>query len=186
MCIRLIRNECQRMLEVIEDILLLSHAEARTAESADAVDVTALAHEVCTSLSNQAAQKNIALSVDGALTLRAVEKDVWEILYNLVSNAIRYGREGGYAKVQLSAEGLCVDDDGVGIAAEHIPHLFEKFYRVDEARGMTSGGTGLGLSIVKTIVDRCGGEIRIESEPGSGSRFIVSFDPKNIAQEVHS
>ena len=70
---------------------------------------------------------------------------------------------------------LTVEDNGIGIAKEHLPHLFEQFYRVDDARGMTQGGTGLGLSIVKALCARYQADIRVESEPGAGSRFILSF-----------
>lgn len=174
LCLSLIRNECQRMLDVIQDILHLSHAEARPEQEMTDIDVRQLALEICQSLAPQAARKDITLSVEGEANARAVEKDVWEILYNLTDNAIRYGRQGGHVKMILKENEFEVEDDGIGIAPEHIPRLFEQFYRVDEARGM-AGGTGLGLSIVKAIVERLGGKIRVMSSPGEGSRFIVSF-----------
>lgn len=175
MCLRLIRNECQRMLDVIQDILHLSRAEARTEQEAEPLAVAPLAQEICQSLAPQAAQKGIELSVEGEATVRAAEKDVWEVLYNLADNALRYGKQGGHVRILLDDAALTVEDDGIGIAPEHIPHLFEQFYRVDVARGMATGGTGLGLSIVRAIVERNGGEIHVESKPGEGSRFIVRF-----------
>lgn len=175
MCLSLIRNECQRMLDVIQDILMLSKAESDRNLPVAQVDVSRLANEICQSLAPQAAQKRISLSVNGEMHLDAVEKDLWEILYNLVDNGIRYGHENGRVDILLSENTIAVQDDGVGIAQEHIPHLFEPFYRVDEARGMTSGGTGLGLSIVSTIAARCGFGIRVESEPERGSRFTLTL-----------
>ena len=175
LCIRMIRSECQRMLDVIQDILQLSRAESRTNQQPEEVNVRALAEEICCSLSNQAQQHGISFEITGGMTLTAVEKDIWEILYNLIGNAVRYGKENGHVYIALDTGVISVSDDGIGIAAEHLPHLFEQFYRVDEARSMGSGGTGLGLSIVKAIVDRCGGSITVNSRPGNGSCFHVTF-----------
>ncbi len=173
LCTQTIRSECSRMLEVIEDILLLSRAERQLAEPA-AVDVAAVAEEICQSLSPRAAQRNITLKVEGSFRLTATEKDVWEILYNLTDNAIRYGREGGYVHIRLGPDGFSVEDNGIGIDAAHQSRIFEQFYRVDEVRSAV-GGTGLGLSIIQAIVQRYGGEIHLVSESGKGSRFIVQF-----------
>lgn len=178
MCVKTIRGECRRMLDVIEDILLLSRTEKQSAPEAREVDVTAIAQEICQSLSPRAAERRIALSMQGELTVTAIEKDVWEILYNLIDNAIHYGSEGGYVKVALFPGGLSVEDDGIGIPAAHLPHIFEKFYRVDEARdarSAASGGSGLGLSIVRSLAERNGASITVESEPGKGSCFTVTF-----------
>ena len=132
------------------------------------------AHAVA--LGPQAAQKGIEISVEGELTLEGVEKDFWEILYNLAGNAVRYGRSGGHVRIRLSPQEICVEDDGIGVKKEHLPHLFEQFYRVDQARGMAPGGTGLGLSIVRALAERYGAQALAESEFGKGSRFIVRFD----------
>ena len=175
MCIRTIRSECERMLEVVGDILLLSRAEKQEAVEKTSVDLRAIAQEVCQSLSPQAAQKDIALHVEGSMTCMAQEKDVWEILHNLTDNAIRYGRVGGWVKILMDSDTLTVEDNGVGVSREHLPHLFEQFYRVDQSRDSDARGTGLGLSIVRTLVQRNGGAIAVESTLGEGSRFIVRF-----------
>ncbi|MDO4741187.1 MAG: HAMP domain-containing sensor histidine kinase [Eubacteriales bacterium] len=175
LCVQTIRSECRRMLDVVEDVLLLSRAERQQELVFSQVCVEKVAEEICRSLSPQAAQKNISLSVEGTMQLRAVEKDVWEILHNLTANAIRYGKNGGYAKILLSERAICVEDDGIGIAREHLPHLFEQFYRVDQSRDPSVRGTGLGLSIVRTLAERNGGCAQVESEPGKGSRFTVYF-----------
>jgi len=175
LCATLICSECDRMLAVIEDILRLSKAERQPDRAPQTVDVAQIAHEICRSLAKRAEQKKIALCVDGALSLTAQEKDVWEILYNLLDNAIRYGREGGHVNIRLSPHQMIVADDGIGISPEHLPHIFEQFYRADDARDTETVGTGLGLSIVKALVERCHGQIRAESELGKGSRFIIDF-----------
>ena len=102
-----------------------------------------------------------------------------QVIYNLLDNAVKYTQEGGQIVLSVQRNGrdavLTVSDDGPGIKAEYLPHIFERFYRVDKARSRDSGGTGLGLSIVRQIVTLHGGTIRVESEEGKGSRFIVEL-----------
>lgn len=178
MCVQMIRSECQRMLDVIEDILRLSKAERAALPDAASVNVAAVAAEICQALAPRAAQKQISLHVEGDLTVQAVEKDIWEILYNLTDNAVRYGKVGGSVRIRLSEGCIAVEDDGIGIAPEYLSRVFEQFYRVDESRDATVGGTGLGLSIVQAIVRRCGGDISVTSAPGEGSCFTVRFSEK--------
>ena len=147
------------------------------------VSVHELAQEVCLALSPQAGQKEISLGFAGEMTVTGVEKDVWEILYNLTDNAIRYGKRGGRVDIGMKDNRLTVSDDGVGIEEKHLPRLFEQFYRVDETREMSAGGTGLGLSIVHALVTRMGGTIEVQSEPGAGTRFTVTFTEKGKAGE---
>ncbi|MBQ2700008.1 MAG: hypothetical protein IJF65_02515 [Clostridia bacterium] len=175
LCLSTIRSECERMLAVIEEILLLSRAERQQPEKAP-VEIHRVIREVCQALSLQAAEKRITLSYEGEWQTLAPEKDVWEVLFNLIDNAIRYGREGGWVKIFLEKGRLTVEDNGVGVAAEHLPRLFEQFYRVDEARQGAARGTGLGLSIVKALVERNGGQITVESQVNVGTRFIVTFE----------
>ncbi|MDO4741671.1 MAG: HAMP domain-containing sensor histidine kinase, partial [Eubacteriales bacterium] len=174
-CVRTIRGECQRMLDVVEDVLLLSRAERDQGQALLDVRVENIAEEVCQALSPQAAQKNISIYIEGELELRAAEKDVWEILHNLTGNAIRYGRQDGQVKITLGDCRISVEDNGIGIAPEHLPHLFEQFYRVDQSRDPNVRGTGLGLSIVRALAERSGGSVAVESQPGRGSRFTVTF-----------
>ncbi len=101
------------------------------------------------------------------------------LLINLLDNALRYTPPGGVVTIRLAAaEGgvsIAVHDTGPGIAAGHLPHLFERFYRVEPARDRESGGVGLGLAIVKEIAEAHGGRVRVESEAGKGSTFIVTM-----------
>ena len=170
-----ILKETRRMRAVIDDILLLGQAELGQNDPLADVNVRAVAQEVADALSGQCRNKNISLSIEGELTVRCVERDIWKILYNLVSNAIRYGREGGYIRIEMGNNRLIVEDNGIGIEAVHLPLIFEQFYRVDKGRSRDEGGTGLGLSIVSQLARKYGGNVRVESEPGKGSRFIVSF-----------
>lgn len=175
LCVSMVCSECDRMLAVIEDILCLNKAERQPDQGLQTVDVAQITQEICRSLAKRAEQKRIMLRVDGTLSLMAQEKAIWEILYNLLDNAIRYGKEGGYVNVRLSAHQIVVEDDGIGISPEQLPHIFEQFYRANDAREAEAVGTGLGLSIVKTLVERYHGQIRAESEWGKGSRFVLDF-----------
>ena len=100
-----------------------------------------------------------------------------QLLGNLVDNAMRYTPEGGTISLSLFRGGewacLEVTDTGVGVAPEHLPHIFDRFYRVDKARSRVSGGTGLGLAIVKGIAEQHRGKVTVSSEPGKGSTFTV-------------
>ena len=104
---------------------------------------------------------------------------VQQIVENLVSNAVRYGGAGG--NVRASAESIrervriVVEDSGPGISPEHLPRIFERFYRVDAARSRAEGGTGLGLAIVKHLTESMGGSVSVESELGRGTRFVVDL-----------
>jgi len=118
-------------------------------------------------------------------------------MVNLVANAIKYTPEAGEVEVSVRAEGqmafLDVSDNGIGISAQALPHVFERFYRADKARSRISGGAGLGLAIVKAICDAHGAEIKVSSEEGHGSRFTVALplmggpdhDPTKPALRTH-
>jgi signal transduction histidine kinase len=128
-----------------------------------------------------AEDKNIALRCEAKRHVR-VEGDrsrLKQVIVNLVDNAIKYTPAGGHVGVKVYASNgygvLEVNDNGMGIPAEAAPHIFERFYRVDKARSRQMGGAGLGLSIVKAIVTAHGGQVRVESVEGRGSRFLVEL-----------
>ncbi|MGI6691892.1 MAG: hypothetical protein GX916_05515 [Clostridiales bacterium] len=170
-----ILRESQRMIAVINDLLMLEQAQRPTQEEMADVDLRRTADEVTASLKPQADEKNIRVFVTGAMVVRAVEQDMWELLRNLMSNAIRYGVQDGWVRVSMKDNVLTVQDNGIGIEEEHQARIFEKFYRADKAYSRSIGGTGLGLSIVANITHKYGASIHVDSAPGEGSCFTVTF-----------
>jgi len=170
-------GEAQRMQRLIDDLLSLSRIEAtRFSAPAEAVALAPIAEEVRANLRHLAQERGAEIRIEAAEALPPVAGDRTELLQlidNLVGNALRYGREGRPVTVSLAAEGgmlhLSVRDEGEGIAAEHIPRLTQRFYRVDAGRSRAAGGTGLGLAIVKHIVERHRGALEIESRLGEGT-----------------
>lgn len=179
-----ILQECRRMTGIINDILMLEKQDRMQPSQLAEVDLNKVASQVKTALAPQAAQKNIKITVTGQLTVNAAEQDMWELLRNLMGNAVRYGREGGFVRVRLRPGVLSVEDNGLGIPKEHQERIFEKFYRVDTARDRAAGGTGLGLAIVAGICNRYKAGIHVESEPGKGSVFTVSFTRNDQKHET--
>ncbi|MEG0767027.1 MAG: ATP-binding protein, partial [Clostridia bacterium] len=175
---RIVR-ESDRLLAIINDILHLSQAETTPPGPITTVDLQKIAQEVVQALEILAGQRRITLTVQGKAQAKANARDVWEMLYNLVDNGIRYGREGGVVRVMMQ-EGtqtvtLRVQDNGMGIRQEHLARIFERFYRVDPSRSRGSGGTGLGLSIVKHLAGKYQGAVEVESQPGEGATFTLRF-----------
>ena len=102
-----------------------------------------------------------------------------QVFYNVIDNAIKYTPRGGEVHVSLARAGkraiIRISDTGIGIPADDLPHIFDRFYRVDKARSRATGGTGLGLSIVKQIVQLHGGSILATSEEGHGTTFVIEL-----------
>jgi two-component system, OmpR family, phosphate regulon sensor histidine kinase PhoR len=181
-----IRTHADRMTALVDDLLDLSRLESgdRPPEWKD-TRASEVAEGVLASFAGPAARKNIHLQhVDqGAPKTVTDPERLRRILENLVDNAVKYTPEGGRIAV-TTAPGpdasalVVVEDDGPGIDAEHLPRLFERFYRVDKARSRALGGTGLGLSIAKHLAEGMGASISVESQPGKGSRFTVSLPGK--------
>jgi len=111
------------------------------------------------------------------LSLPLSERMAGTLLSNLLENAIKYSGRGSHVELSAEKEGrqvrIVIRDDGIGIDAEHLPHIFERFYRVDKSRSRRLGGTGLGLSIVKHVVESAGGEVRANSREGFGTEMII-------------
>ncbi|MDO4547764.1 MAG: ATP-binding protein [Clostridia bacterium] len=173
-----ILKESERLRGIVDDMLALARAEkdeSAAPENLEDVDVASIAREVELALEPQAEEKEIVFSITGKCVTRANARDVWEILFNLMGNAVRYGNQRGHTWVSLDKDGFSVSDDGIGIAKEHIPMLFERFYRVDKAHSREMGGTGLGLSIALAIAKKYGWSITAQSQLGRGSIFYVRF-----------
>lgn len=177
-------SESVRMSELIADMLRLSDVERgdKPQISAD-VDLRKIADNVVSVLSVKAEQKHVSLFAEGTAFAKIDKTDARELIENLASNAINYNKENGEAKIMLSEEdgkaAISVSDTGIGIEQQHIPHLCERFYRVDKSRSRGSGGTGLGLAIVKHICMRYGATLKIESTFGQGTAVTVTFPSEN-------
>ncbi|MBF2506720.1 PAS domain-containing protein [Listeria welshimeri] len=183
----IIKEESDRLHRLIMDILALSRIEQNpVTENIELVDVDEVIEQSARTIFEMATGKNIHVSVpEKNITPVIIETDrdkLQQILINLLSNAINYTPLNGKVEVKLiehEAEVIIeVTDNGIGIPAKDIDHVFERFYRVDKARSRHSGGTGLGLSIVKHLVENCGGRIEVESQEEIGSTFRVTLPKK--------
>ena len=193
--VSLMAPQAERMKGLIEDLLTLSAIEhAPAPPPAQRVAVRPLLERVrIEAEALSAGRHRIALAIDGERDLAGGETEIASAFLNLVTNAVRYTPKGGDIRLQWRSgdEGaeFAVEDTGIGIEAEHIPRLTERFYRVDRSRSRETGGTGLGLSIVKHVLARHQATLEVKSEPGKGSRFAVRFPPARLmalAQKVSS
>lgn len=172
--------EAQRLTRISEDLLVLSDAESRRPERTK-FTINDLVDEVMSRSRPAAESARITLTaeVPHDLELNASYDQLQQVLLNLVDNGIKYTHAGGSVTVNVTATDqtatICVSDTGIGIMREHLPRIFERFYRVDKARSRKSGGTGLGLSIVRRIVEAHGGTVTVQSEFGRGSTFTVTL-----------
>ena len=175
-----IRQEATRLVSLIDDIIRLSQLDDGRELPREEVSLLVLAEEVCETLADAAKAKDVSISVTGdSGVVNGVPRLLYEVIYNLCDNAIKYNKPGGSVKISVAEEHgnvhLCVQDTGIGIAPEHQEKVFERFYRVDKSHSKQSGGTGLGLSIVKHAVQYHHGKIDINSEVGSGTSICVTL-----------
>ena len=175
-----IHAEAARLVTLIDDIIRLSQLDEGDAMPTEPVDLLAVSQEAAENLHDAAAARNVMVSVTGQpAVLPGVRRLIYEIVYNLCDNAIKYNRDGGRVDVTVAADAggssITVADTGIGIAPEHQARVFERFYRVDKSHSKASGGTGLGLSIVKHAVQYHHGRIELESTPGTGTTIRVVF-----------
>jgi heavy metal sensor kinase len=177
-----ILEECERLTRLTEQLLELAREDTRKGQQVhETVDLATLVRGVVENMRPLAEAKGLRLSLHGntALALSGDEVRLRQVFYNLLDNAIKYTPAGGEIEVDLKqreCEAIIVlHDTGIGIPAEHLPHVFERFYRVDKARTRAEGGTGLGLSIAQGIVSAHGGRIELVSNPGQGTVCTVSL-----------
>jgi PAS domain S-box len=180
--LEIIDIEAERLYMLINDILQLSEIETKQKDTnIGRYDLKSIVEDVISILQVTADKKNISISyeVEESLTIRANRDRIKQMLINLIDNAIKYNSENGSVFVKaIKAEGrtiIMVKDTGIGMERQHLPRIFERFYRVDKGRSRSMGGTGLGLSIVKHIVNLYNGDISVESEPGKGTEFTVQL-----------
>ena len=177
-----INREIDRLSSIVTDLLTLVRMDVKdvklTRENMSLAALVKDTEHLLKTLKEKRGQK-LVLSLQDDCDMYADRTKLQQVVYNLMENAFKYTQEGGTVWVTLQKSGrsaiLSVRDNGPGIAAEHLPHIFDRFYRVDKARSRDAGGTGLGLSIVHQLVMLHGGEIRVESEVGQGTTFIVEL-----------
>ena len=175
-----IRKEATRLVALIEDIIRLSQLDEGNELPCEEFDLMDIAEEVEQNLESAAGARDITLSLSGRNAIMyGVRRLMYEIVYNLCDNAIKYNLPGGKVEIMVDRKGeeavLCVKDNGIGIAPEHQDRVFERFYRVDKSHSKSSGGTGLGLSIVKHAVQYHHGKLELKSEIGKGTEITVHF-----------
>lgn len=175
-----IRSEAQRLVTLIGDIIRLSQLDEGEPMPAEPVELLALAREAAESLQSAAAARNVTITVEGEpVELTGVRRLLYEIVFNLCDNAIKYNTDGGRVQVTVTKENetaaVTVRDTGIGIPPDQQDRVFERFYRVDKSHSKASGGTGLGLSIVKHAVQYHHGAIHLQSEVGKGTEIRVTF-----------
>ena len=179
--IKLMNDQSQRMLRLVDDLLTLSRLDADDMPpSEEIIPLSELLPQLVQEGESLSAERHrISLDLQSGASLRGNRHEIRSALGNLVSNAIRYTPEGGTIAVRWQRRGLdgvfSVEDSGVGIPPQHIPRLTERFYRVDKGRSRDSGGTGLGLAIVKHVLLRHQAKLEIVSVEGQGSTFSAVF-----------
>ncbi|MCE1248076.1 MAG: ATP-binding protein [Firmicutes bacterium] len=179
--LEIIMQDSSRLMRLINNLLDLSKLEAgQITFNFEPVNITEMIPGLIESFESQKAGHELTYGIDGEIPEMMLDRDMFlNIMVNLVSNAIKYSPDGGNINILLhrnsEAVVVSVSDQGIGIAQEKIPLVFDKFYRVDSALNRETGGTGLGLATVKYIVEGFGGKIWVESELGKGSRFIFTL-----------
>jgi len=178
--IEMTRRSAQRMQELIESLLMLTKADAGADTERESVQLDALSRENLDHIRPLAEEKQITLHDElTPATCRAHAGHVSQILTNLLGNAVKYCRPGDEVRISTHRQNghaiLTVADTGPGIPAEHLPHLFERFYRAEGSRNRTTGGAGLGLASCKSLVEALGGHITVESGLQKGTTFQVTL-----------
>lgn len=173
-------EEVERMARLVSDLLFLSEVDAQEVVQRRPVALDELVAEVLERARQVDGEAHhLRLERNDPVSVLGDRDRLRQLLWNLVENALRYTPAGGQVTFKLSSNGhvaeIAIADTGIGISAEHLPHVFERFYRVDRARSRTKGGTGLGLAIVKQVAEAHRGEVRVRSVPSEGSTFTVSL-----------
>ncbi len=182
--VQLLQEQAERMKTLVDDLLLLARLETggapRDRQWIDVAQLLGVLVEEGRLLSGSR-QHQIAMEADSGLMVLGNEKELHSAFANLLANAINYTPDGGRIDLHWSSDAsgaqFRIRDTGIGIGAQHIERLTERFYRVDTGRSKSRGGTGLGLAIVKHVLMRHGAQLTIHSEPGKGSTFVCSFPP---------
>lgn len=177
-----ILEECSRLTRLTDQLLALAREDAHAAHQAqESVDLAILVADVAETMRPLAEVKDLHLRVkaNGSAWVRGDALRLREVFFNLLDNGIKYTPKGGEVEVQIDQNGsvaiVTMRDTGIGIPSEHLPHVFDRFYRVDKARSRAEGGTGLGLSIAQSTIVAHGGRIELTSAPGKGTTCTVTL-----------
>jgi two-component system, OmpR family, sensor kinase len=176
-------EEIERMTNLVQDLLFLADADTNAAIEQHDVALEQVVAGTVSDAERIARREDgaraVVLEANDPITVRGDAERLRQLIWNLVENAVRYTPAGGQVTIALRRRGpvaeLTISDTGIGIPPEHLPHIFERFYRVDTGRSRALGGTGLGLSIVRQISEAHGGQVRVRSTPGEGSTFTVAL-----------
>jgi signal transduction histidine kinase len=172
-------SETDRLSSLVDSLLAVARGDRNGGAAYDDLDLGAVVEGSAVSMRSLAAERGVALDVSAApeLRVRGSREQLRQLVVILVDNALRYTREGGRVAVDVAGRDgsavMAVTDTGIGIPAGSLEHVFERFYRADDARNRDSGGAGLGLAIAQKLVEEHGGRIAAESTPGEGSTFTV-------------
>lgn len=173
--------EAERLNRMTEKLLTLTKLDSEPGSELEIIHMAPTIRRVCRILqpTAQTAGVTIHTELEENCPVLILEDDLYQIVYNLMENGIKYNQRGGSLTVRLyrieDNAHLEIADTGLGIPADALPHIFERFYRADKSRSRATGGSGLGLSIVHAFVQNNGGTIQVESQEGRGSRFTVAF-----------
>lgn len=177
--INMIYSESKRMLSLIEDIIRISQLEDTEEIKKEKINIKEITQKVIESLKIESVSKNISLKVEGDAIIMSNETMIWEMLVNLIGNAVKYNIENGIVNIKIRQDKekaeIEITDTGIGISEEDQLRIFERFYRSDKSRSKKYGGTGLGLSIVKHIVNSLNGNIKLTSKLGYGTKITVKI-----------
>lgn len=183
----IIATESARLLKMVNDVLYVSRTSEQKSkenktENNESCNIGVQIHKYVKELAPLAEKRNINVDINmnaGNIYVSVPESKVARILTNIIENAIKYNRESGKVFIDVSEEGssviIRIKDTGVGIASDELDKVFDKFYRSSTSKKMNIDGTGLGLAIAKDIVESYGGEIKVESELGKCTEFMISL-----------
>lgn len=184
-----IHRQSTRLQSLIEDIIFLSSLDEGQSGLTEQISVAQITREIFDNLQEKANENHVSLKIEGKdLIFVAVNRYIYELIYNLVDNAIRYNKPQGSVTVSLKESNnkyqIEVSDTGIGVSQADQFRIFERFYRVDKSHSRKTGGTGLGLSIVKRVVMFHKGKIKVQSTLGKGTTFIITFNKDKLEQVI--
>jgi signal transduction histidine kinase len=178
--LELISREVTHMSALVDELLFLARSDSGKEQlNLEALNLKELLTELASGTEVLCQEKGLQFKLDllENLVVKGDKVKLKQLFFNLLDNAVRYTRSGGIVSVSLVRKGenavLAIRDSGIGIPEKYIPHIFERFYRVDKARSRAEGGVGLGLSICQHVAEVHGGRIEVESQVGQGSTFSV-------------